>query len=108
MRRMNHTTESSEDRSEEGRREWTWIVDSVSEGVVRVEQDGKIFHVPRWLCPASTREGDVLRVSASPSDPETLEARIVVDADATEEIRRDVEERIQRLQSTDPGGDLQL
>ena len=107
-RRVNESTESDEDPlEEEGQDAWTWIVDFVSSRVVRVEQDNTILHVPHWLFPASVREGDVLRVSRSSSGPDALELRVTVDTKATEEIRRDMEGRIQGLQSTAPGGDLE-
>lgn len=86
----------------------TWIVDSVSDDIVRIEQDKAIFHVPRWLCPAEAREGDLLRLQTSSRCPDSLDVHIAVDAGATQEVRRDLEERMRKLQGTDRGDDIEL
>ena len=56
------------------RTEHTWAVDAISEGVARVEEDGKrMLSIPLHLLPAGVTEGQLLRVSRSAkAGPESL------------------------------------
>ena len=68
--------------------------------------DGRTIAVPRSWLPASAREGDVVRTSATLDD--TAEGvRFEVDAAATEERRRSLQERRDGLPGA-PSGDLEL
>lgn len=84
-----------------------WVVDSIDEGVARIEEDGeRIIHVPRWMLPDRVREGSVLAVTRVVED-ESLVLRIGHDeraeADALERSRRQVES-----ETGDEGGDVVL
>jgi hypothetical protein len=65
--------------------EHSWSVDSIEEGVVRVEEDGaRMLTVPSHLLPAGTTEGQILRVTrtiAPNGDP--IVSSIAIDAPAT-------------------------
>ena len=44
--------------------EHRWAVDSIEDGVARVEQDGaSMLAVPAWLLPTGATEGQLLAVS---------------------------------------------
>ena len=63
----------------------TWSVDSIEEGVVRVEEDGtRMLTVPSHIFPAGTTEGQILRVTrktAPNGDPIVIS--IAIDTAAT-------------------------
>ena len=86
----------------------TWTVDSIEEGVAAVQDDeGEMTHVPAWLLPDGTREGDVVAVERRESrGAVTLHLRI--DRAATEERLRASRDQLARLRQDDPGGDIQL
>ena len=68
--------------------------------------DGRTIAVPRSWLPASAREGDVLR-TLGPHGDTAESVRFEVDAAATEERRRDLQERRDGLPGA-PSGDLEL
>ena len=67
--------------------------------------DGRTLAVPRAWLPAAAREGDVLRTVDTRDATETV--RFEIDAAATEERRRDMQERRDGLPGA-PSGDLEL
>jgi Protein of unknown function (DUF3006) len=85
-----------------------WTVDSIEEGVAAVEEDGaRMLHVPAWLLPVGSCEGDVLRVSRR-DEGAAASLRIEVDRAATEEALGRSREQVSRLSRNDPGGDIVL
>ena len=86
-----------------------WMVDSVEEGIAAVNDDGgRILHVPAWILPSGTREGDVLSVSRAPEGDGACTLRIVIDRAATDEALRISREQVERRLPHDPGGDIVL
>lgn len=67
--------------------------------------DGRTIAVPRSWLPGSAREGDVVRTRATLGDTDSV--RFEVDAAATEERRRGLQERRDGLPGA-PSGDLEL
>lgn len=87
----------------------TWTVDSIEEGIAAVqEEDGRMLHVPAWLLPDGTREGDIVAIDREPSAG-SLTLRLRIDRAATERALAASREQLARLrQRGDPGGDIQL
>jgi hypothetical protein len=86
----------------------SWVVDSVTEGIAAVEEDGaRMLAVPAWLLPAGAREGAVLRVSRR-DEGAGVSLRIEVDHAATAAAAARARARLDRLAGSDPGGDLEL
>lgn len=84
------------------------IVDRVEGDHVVVEMESAgTLDLPRWMLPDELREGDVLVARAATADGER---RVVfsVDPAATEARREEAAERVHRLRSRDPGGDITL
>lgn len=92
----------------------SWVVDVLEESSASVEVDGKsVIVVPRWLLPASAREGDMLRVTHDrPPEGQTSTLTIEADPVATKKARRVSSAQIAKAQEqsleTDPGGDINL
>ena len=85
-----------------------WVVDSIEEGVAAVHQDnGRLVHVPAWILPAGTREGDVLAVEHGGADGASS-LRITIDRAATEAALRRSAEQVEQRLPHDPGGDIIL
>jgi hypothetical protein len=85
-----------------------WVVDSIEDEVVAVEEDGaRMLYVPAWLLPSAAREGDVLRVSRR-DEGAGVSLRIEVDHAATAAAAARARARLDRLAGSDPGGDLEL
>jgi Protein of unknown function (DUF3006) len=85
-----------------------WVVDSVEEGIAAVHQDdGRLVHVPAWILPAGTREGDVLSVKHSAADGASS-LRITIDRAASDDAMRRSREQVERRAPHDPGGDIVL
>lgn len=94
--------------------EHTWAVDSIEEGVVRVEEDGtRMLTVPSHLLPAGTAEGQILRVTrktAPNGDPIVMS--IAIDTAATAAALKSSARRTAEIASEslkkDRGGDVAL
>lgn len=91
----------------------TWAVDSIEEGIARVEQDGtRMLTVPRDLLPASAREGHVLSVERDSADPQRMSLIITVDEKATAAALQRSAASTQAIAAAsrkrDPGGDVTL
>ena len=84
------------------------IVDAISGGVVRVEDDGRMLEMPRWMFPRQMREGDVLAVTTGSAAPDALTVQFRLDPDAKAEIRRELSEMVDELGASDTGGDIAL
>lgn len=87
----------------------TWTVDAIEEGVAAVEEDGaRVVHVPAWILPPGTREGDVLTVSREAGEGGEAVLRIRVDPAATQAALERSKAQLGLLASRDPGGDIVL
>jgi hypothetical protein len=92
----------------------SWVVDVLEESSASVEIDGgSTIVIPRWLLPATAREGDVLRVTHDrPADGQRSTLTIEADAGATKKARRVSSAQIakarEQSKETDPGGDISL
>ena len=86
----------------------TWTVDSIEEGIAAVQEDGgTMLHVPAWLLPGETREGDILSLERREARG-AVSLRIKVDRAATEASLLASREQLARLKQNDPGGDITL
>ena len=96
------------------KRDHTWVVDGIEEGIARIEEDGKrMITVPVYLLPAGATEGHLLRVeSSSGSEPHALSITITLDEDATARALSRSKATTSRAASAsrkkDPGGDVTL
>ena len=87
---------------------YTWIVDGLEENVARVEVDGDVYTVPRWLLPDGVREGDVVRVDQKREATRTL-LTVERDEQATlAALDRSAEQVREQGTAADPGGDIAL
>lgn len=85
-----------------------WVVDAIEEGVAAIEEDGqRLVHVPVWALPAGTREGDVLRVSAT-GDAERVELLVVKDDAARDAALARSAARERPRNPKDEGGPIRL
>ena len=105
------------ERAEKGEKavsDHTWSVDSIEEGVARVEEDGKrVFTLPSHVLPAGTIEGQILRVTrktAPSGDPIVI--HIAIDTAATaaalETSARKTAQIAAQSRKSDRGGDVSL
>lgn len=78
-------TDSPREQPGKAATEHTWSVDSIEEGIVRVEEDGtRMLSVPSHSLPAGTTEGQILRVTrktAPNGDPIVI--HVAIDTAAT-------------------------
>ena len=104
------TTDRSEDAemSRPARKPRRLVVDAISEGIVRVEDDGRMLEMPRWMFPRQMREGDVLAVTTESSTPDALSVQFRLDPEAKAEIQRELSEMVDELGASDSGGDIAL
>ena len=84
------------------------IVDAISEEVVRVEDDGRMLEMPRWMFPRQMREGDVLAVTTESAAPDMLSVQLRLDPESKAEIQRELSEMVEGLGASDSGGDIAL
>lgn len=91
-----------------------WAVDSIEEGLVRVEEDGeRMLTIPSHLLPGDVTEGQLLRVTrAAGADPGTVVVTISIDAAGTEKAHRiskaTTADAMAESQKRDRGGDVSL
>jgi hypothetical protein len=89
-----------------------WRIDGIEEGVARVEEDGeRMITLPRYLLPASVREGQLIRVTRAPGKGSvTLTIAIDEEGTAAELAASKAQTAAALAQSRkrDPGGDVSL
>lgn len=86
----------------------TWTLDSIEEGIAAVlEEDGRVLHIPAWILPDGTREGDVVAIDREPAAG-SLTLRLRIDHAATERALAASREQLARLRQRDEGGDIQM
>ena len=91
-----------------------WAVDSIDEGIARIEEDGsRVISIPVHLLPAGTIEGQVLRVAREPGNPPgTLVLTISMDSAGTESAlvssRATTAATTGESRKRDKGGDVSL
>ena len=88
--------------------EHRWAVDSIEEGVARVEEDGqRMISVSAKLLPPGAKEGDVLRAIRTGERVEVSLDEAATRA-AMEQSRATVEAAARASKARDPGGDVSL
>jgi hypothetical protein len=103
-----------EDLSMTERAAHIWSVDGISEGIVRIEEDGaRLLHIPRHLLPSGVTEGQLLTVfCSSASGPESIVVTISIDRAATAESMETSKARMAQAMAEskklDSGGDVAL
>ncbi|CAA9338871.1 MAG: hypothetical protein AVDCRST_MAG68-2928 [uncultured Gemmatimonadetes bacterium] len=86
----------------------TWTVDSIEEGIASVQdEEGRMTHVPAWLLPDGTREGDVVAVDRKESRG-SVTLRLRIDRAATRAALDSSRQQLARLKGGDGGGDIEL
>lgn len=88
-----------------------WIVDSIEENTVAVEQDaGRLYELPRFLFPKEIREGDICRIVVAPgSEKGVLSATVSIDEKATLAAKaRSAAQVASPPPKRDPGGPINL
>lgn len=94
--------------------EHRWSLDSIEEGVARLEEDGeRMISIPSYLLPEGVTEGQVLRVTRAPSSEKgTVVLTIAIDLTATAKARRTskatMADAMAASKKHDPGGDVSL
>jgi hypothetical protein len=89
-----------------------WAVDSIHEGVARIEEDGeKMLSIPSHLLPPGVTEGQLLRVTRAADGGHDV-LTIVVDKAGTEKAhRKSIETTAAAMAESkkkDQGGDVSL
>ena len=85
-----------------------WAIDQLEEGTAAVEQDGDhMYEIPRWLVPATAREGDVLSAQLATGSDGEVTITVRVDRAATDAARAPKPRKSARS-AKDPGGDIAL
>lgn len=90
-----------------------WVVDVLDEASASVEVDGdRMISMPRWVLPASSHEGDVLRVTHDrPPEGARSVLTIEVDSAATKRALSESADQVAKGRARarrDPGGDIKL
>ena len=96
------------DMSPRSRKPRRLIVDAISEGIVRVEDDGRMLEMPRWMFPRQMREGDILAVTTESAAPDALALQFRLDREAKAEIQRELSEIVEEMGASDTGDDIAL
>ncbi|CAN5524539.1 hypothetical protein BH09GEM1_BH09GEM1_25510 [soil metagenome] len=105
---------SSHSPKDQSAGEHTWSVDSIEEGVVRVEEDGaRMLSVPAHLLPAGITEGQILRVTrtATPAGSSivvSLAIDVAATASALDTSARKTAQIAAESRKGDRGGDVVL
>lgn len=85
-----------------------WAIDRMEEGTAAVEQDGdQVYEIPRWLIPATAREGDVLAATVEQRADGEVSVTVRLDRAATDAARAPKRPKGTRS-PRDPGGDIAL
>jgi len=91
-----------------------WVIDAISEGMARVEEDGeRMITVPVYLLPAGVREGQVFQVTSAAGEGQgTLIVTVAADeAGTTESLAKSkatVARAMAQSRKRDKGGDVAL
>jgi hypothetical protein len=94
--------------------EHRWAVDSIENGVARIEEDGKdMISVPLRLLPEGVTEGQLLRVIRGPGNAQDAAIiSIAIDAEATLEAmaksKATMTGAMRASKKLDKGGDVSL
>ncbi len=94
--------------------EHRWVVDSLEEGVARIEEDGaRMITLPRYLLPDAVKEGQVVRVTWTGENAGNfLRLEVAIDDEATsaalERSRSTMAAAMKASKARDPGGDVSL
>lgn len=95
------------DRSTKAGTSHRWAVDRVEEGTAAVEQDGDhVYEIPRWLLPATARDGDVFTAAPATNDEGFLTITVRLDEGATKAANTPRPKRTPPAR--DRGGDIVL
>ena len=92
----------------------SWSIDSIEEGMARIEDDGgRMLTVPVAMLPAGAKEGQLLRVTLSErTGGEAVATSITIDHAATAAALRKsaatTAEAMKNSAKRDPGGDVIL
>ena len=92
----------------------TWAIDSIEEGMARIEEDGgRMLTVPVAMLPAGAKEGQLLRVTMSQDHGgESVPISITIDLAATAAaLKKSAATTAQAMKNSakrDPGGDVTL
>ncbi len=91
----------------------TWSIDSIEEGMARIEEDGgRMLTVPVAMLPTGAKEGQMLRVTMSEHGGESVPIRISIDHAATAAaLKKSAATTAQAMKNSakrDPGGDVTL
>lgn len=73
-----------------------FIIDRFEGDMAVLINDDFIFNLPRFLLPKEAREGDVIAIEIS------------IDKEETERLRRNVEDKLKKLQDREEKGDIWL
>jgi hypothetical protein len=94
--------------------EHRWALDSIEEGVARLEEDGeRMISIPSHLLPAGLKEGQLVRVTRAPApDGHSIVLTIALDEIGTRKaFRKSIETTAAALAESkkkDQGGDVAL
>lgn len=92
----------------------SWSIDSIEEGMARIEEDGgRMLTVPVTMLPVGAKEGQLLRVVfSSEAGQDSVPRSITIDHAATEAALRKsaatTAEAMKHSARRDPGGDVAL
>ena len=85
------------------------VVDRVEGDLAVVEVDGgAVLDLPLWMLPEGTRESAVVSVTSAGGEDGVLRLTLRLDPEAGRRAREAAAERLERLRSRDPGGDVEL
>ena len=95
------------------RTEHRWAVESITEEVARVEEDGeRMIAVARALLPVGVAEGQLLRVTRAPASEGAKVLSVAVDEAGTAQVmekpKRKTDEIMASSLKIDRGGDIAL
>ncbi len=93
--------------------EHRWVLDSIEEGIARVEEDGgRMISIPIHLLPVGVKEGQLLRVIRAPAADGTMGLTIAIDESGTRKAyRKSIETTAAAMAESkkkDRGGDVSL
>jgi hypothetical protein len=94
--------------------EHRWALDSIEEGVARIEEDGaRMISIPVYLLPEGVKEGQLLRIThVQGPDRKSIVLTIALDdAGTTKAFRKSIEttsDAMAQSRKRDPGGDVSL
>ena len=95
------------------RTEHRWAVESITEDVARVEEDGeRMIAVARTLLPAGVTEGQLLRVTRAPASEGAKVLSVAADEAGTAQVMEKSKRKTDEIKASslkiDRGGDVAL